>query len=197
MLPLVLGITAFALYLIYDINSCLWKRKWMRTLFAFGSFLLVLATAIDVACAVRAQGFCGWLDALLLGISLLFAAGLVYSLFFAIPFDETYTRQTDGRAVCRCGVYAMCRHPGILFFFGMYLFAGLAAMPFALLLEHGMIFSVLNLGYAWFQDRRTFPQTFCDYHDYQTKVPFLIPTTASLSRACRTLRQPVDEEVEL
>ena len=132
-----------------------------------------------------------------MAISLLFAAGLVYSLFFAIPFDETYARQSSGRRVCRRGVYALCRHPGILFFFGMYLFLGLAALPSPGLLARGMFFSALDLGYAWFQDRQTFPKTFCDYPDYRNNVPFLIPTKASFAEACRTLRQPVDEEVAL
>ena len=197
MLSLVLGITAFALYLVYDLNSFLWQRKWMRTLFAAGSLLLVSATALAVYTAVKAHGFGGWTDGLLVALSLLFAAGLAYSLFFAIPFDETYARQSTGRVVCRRGVYAMCRHPGILFFFGMYLCAGLAALPAPALLMNGMIFSALNLAYAWFQDCVTFPKTFCDYHDYQKSVPFLIPTKASLEKARSTLRQPVDEEVEL
>ena len=44
-------------------------------------------------------------------------AALIYTLFFALPFDETYAKQNNGRYVCDRGVYALCRHPGILCFF--------------------------------------------------------------------------------
>ena len=42
-------------------------------------------------------------------------------------------------------------------------------------LLEGLFFSLLNLGYAWYQDRYIFPEEFCDYRDYQNAVPFLIP----------------------
>ena len=62
----------------------------------------------------------------------------------------------------------------------------IAALP-GPLLGHVMVFSLLNLCYAWFQDRITFPKTFCDYEAYRSYVPFLIPTPASIRRAKNTL----------
>ena len=49
-----------------------------------------------------------------------------------------------------------------------------------------MLFSLLNLAYAWFQDRITFPRTFCDYETYRERVPFLIPTGNSIRLARQT-----------
>ena len=51
------------------------------------------------------------------------------------------------------------------------------------LLAHGMVFSALNLIYALFQDRITFPKIFSDYHIYRTRVPFLLPTSNSVRLA--------------
>ena len=78
----------------------------------------------------------------------------------------------------------------------MYLFLGLAALPAPGLLARGMLFSGLNLGYAFFQDRFTFPRTFSDYSAYQRRIPFLIPTKASILLAYSTLFRTNDEEAD-
>ena len=74
-----------------------------------------------------------------------------------------------------------------------YLLLGLAALPTDMI-GRCLLFSGLNLAYAWFQDRITFPKTFCDYSDYQKQVPFLIPTKASISMARETLFSHRNEE---
>jgi hypothetical protein len=55
----------------------------------------------------------------------------------------------------------------------VYLLWGAAALPAGMLIN-SLLFSLLNLGYAWFQDRVTFPRTFCDYEEYRKKIPFLL-----------------------
>ena len=193
MLSLYLGTTAFVLYLLYDINSFFWQRRIPRLFFMTGTLLLGSATVLDLITAWRSGFFAGIGDILLLAGSILFFAALIYSLFFALPFKETYTDQQTGNRVYDRGVYALCRHPGILFFFGMYLFAGFAALPGPMLI-HNLVFSFLNLAYAWFQDRVTFPRTFCDYPDYRKRVPFLIPTCESIRTAFYTMSHDNDEE---
>lgn len=193
MFSLYLGIAAFALYLIYDINSFTWQRKSLHACFLLGTCLLGIATGLDLWQVWQEGAFSGPADAALLAAAFLCFAALIYSLFFALPFQQTYTEQTTGNRVYRRGVYALCRHPGILCFFGMYLLLGIAALPSAMLLRC-LTFSFLNLAYAWFQDRVTFPKTFCDYSDYQTQVPFLIPTRASIAMAYKTLLSAHDEE---
>ena len=188
-----LGITAFGLYLVYDINSFKWQRRGPQSFFFLGTCLLGIATALDLVSAWRSGGFSGAADGILLTGALLFFAALIYSLFFALPFKETYAEQTDGRRVYSGGVYALCRHPGILCFFGAYLMLGLAALPTRMIIRC-LLFSILNLAYAWFQDRITFPKTFCDYDTYKKKVPFLIPTKNSVSMAYKTLFSAHDEE---
>lgn len=178
MIALLLGITGFILCFLYDINSFTLRSRVLHSTFGIGTALIAVATVLDLRTAWKADAFSGFPDLLLLLLGAACFAALIYCLFFALPFHETYAEQTGGRCVYDRGVYALCRHPGILCFFGMFLFAGIAALPGPLLM-HGCVFSLLNLVYALFQDRITFPKTFFDYHTYRKRVPFLIPTRDS------------------
>ena len=190
MLSLVLGLTAFALYFIYDINSITRQYRPLHYFFAIGSLLLAAATVLDIVAALKNGAIAGLMDYVLLTGAVLCFGALIYCLFFALPFQETYADDSKLRPVYSGGVYGRCRHPGILCFFGMELLLGLAALPTGMLVR-GMIFSALNLTYAYFQDKVSFPETFCDYRDYQQKVPFLIP------RIGKALLQAEKEEVEV
>ena len=188
-----MAFAGFSLYLLYDIDSFtpLWKP--LRWGFAVGTLLIAAATVMQLYAALSEEAFCGVGDILLLLAGVLALAALVYCLFFALPFDATYANPEQGRWTYTFGVYALCRHPGILCFFAMFLFWGLAALPTDFL-WFGMSLSLLNLGYALFQDRVTFPKTFCDYYDYREKVPFLFPTAASFLRAVKTWGYPYEKE---
>ena len=193
MYSLLLGMLGFLLFFLYDVNSFTWRSRLLHKSFALGVTLLAAATVLDLAAALRMGAFSGLKDLILLVAGALCLAALVYCLFFALPFAETY-QDTDGPpAVCDRGVYALCRHPGVLCMLGMYLFWGLGALP-ATMLRNGLIFSGFNTVYVCFQDRMTFPRTFPDYPDYQKNVPFLLPTGASIRAAWRTRRRSAEEE---
>lgn len=196
MFALILGAIGFGLFLLYDMNSYAWQYRLLRFGFLIGTILIAIATLIQCIIAGRSGAFAGTADLILVALSILSLAAMIYCLFFALPFQETYTNPANGRKTYTFGVYALCRHPGVLCFFAMYLFLGLAALP-AELMGHGMLFSVLNIGYAWFQDRVTFPKTFCDYEAYRKKAPFLIPTKKSIRRALQTWGYPYEKEEEL
>ena len=51
----------------------------------------------------------------------LFLCLLIYTLFFALPFEETYCEENKLRAAYTEGMYGLCRHPGVLWFAGAYL----------------------------------------------------------------------------
>ena len=182
---MLLGGAAFALFFLYDANSVLWKRPLLRAGFPVGCLLLAAAVAWDTLSAWPA----GPVTArLVLGLALA-AAGLgllVYTLFFAIPFDETYRDAANRRRpVCDRGMYALCRHPGVL-----WLFWALASLALACgsppMLGRALGLSCLNLFYVVFQDLWTFPRTFSDYARYRATTPFLLPTPTSVRRAWRT-----------
>ena len=185
MTVLLLGTAGFGLYLLYDINSITIDCRPLRLGFLLGSLLIGGGTLWQLAAAFRAGYISGLGDLGLLALGLAAFGALIYCLFFALPFQETYTAPENGRPAYTGGAYALCRHPGVLCFFAMYLFWGLAARPSDLLWV-GMTFSVLNGLYAWFQDRVTFPKTFCNYETYRAKAPFLLPNPASIRRAKAT-----------
>ena len=187
-LPLILGIAGFVLFFLYDINSITTNYRIPKTFFFTGSILIVSATVLCLIRAFRLKAFSEVSDIPLLLLGLLSFAALIHSLFFALPFEDTYVSQNNSRRVYDKGVYALCRHPGVLFFFASYLFIGLAALPSPLLVC-GMVFSFLNFLYVCFQDLVTFPRTFIDYRDYKNNVPFMIPTLHSFRRMCETRRR--------
>ena len=92
---------------------------------------LGVATVLDLYASWKAGCFSGLGDILLLAGAALAFAALIYCLFFALPFEQTYADQDSGSRVCRSGVYALCRHPGVLCFAVMYLLLGLAALLLA------------------------------------------------------------------
>lgn len=192
MLALILGILGFVLYFVYDINSYTRRSKLLSFAFWAGTVLIVVSTILQCIEAIKIKAFSGVFDILFLLLGLIMFAALIYCLFFALPFQETYTSPFDVKKTYTYGAYAICRHPGVICFFLMYLFLGLAALPTKLLIN-GMIFSVLNVFYAWFQDKVTFQKTFFDYEDYTKQVPFLIPTRQSVTRAAKTWGNRKDE----
>lgn len=178
----IVGAAGFVLYLVYDINSFTLQKKLLHHSFTLGTLLIAAATAWDLAKSWY-TGSSDKLNLLWLLPAVLCLGALIYCLFFALPFESTYMEQSDQHKVCDQGVYALCRHPGIWCFFAAYLFLGLSMLPNRTMLVHGMLYSGLNLIYAWFQDRVTFPKTFIDYDEYRRAVPFLIPNRESACKA--------------
>ena len=117
-----------------------------------------------------------------------FLALLIYTLFFALPFEETYCEDNKLRAAYTEGMYGVCRHPGVLWFAGAYLcmwgmFGGWKQGIYFLL----MIF--WNYLYIIFQDLWTFPQTFFNYREYQKTTPFLMPNRDSIKKCLYSIRK--------
>ena len=168
---LLIGSVGFLLFFIYDWSRIFWKKKGVQFFFLLGC-LCQAAAGAGLLILVWVRRPVGWLFFLLLAVA--FLAALIYTLFFALPFDSTYCQEADGHKVCRSGVYGWCRHPGIWWFFGCFFSLGLGTGEFDGVLC-GLILSFLNLMYAWYQDRIIFPREFLDYGEYRKEVPFLLP----------------------
>ena len=183
MLMMGLGCFAFFCYFLYDYNSVRKIAGWMRVLFGAGSFFLAAATAV-LFWKNRTELFQTSADGIWMAAGVLFLCLLVYTLFFALPFEATYVEESRYREAYTEGIYALCRHPGVLWFGGFYLCA--AALWKS---QEGVLFSVtvvlLNVLYAAFQDRYSFPRTFSNYEEYKKKTPFLIPGRESIRSALR------------
>ncbi len=185
-----IGVLAFLLFIVYDINEVRWQKRWVHGLFFTGFALLALAT-IGLAGQAIGSGLPAWPRRIAgLVLAVVFLGLLLYTLFGALPFAQAYQQcgRRDKPSVCRSGVYALCRHPGVLWFAGFY--GGLwLALGGRNLLAAAIIYSGLNGLYVLFQDRWTFRQTFADYASYQQSTPFLLPNRQSIRQCLATLHQ--------
>jgi len=179
------GLLGFILFFIYDYNSYHWRRDWGKWFFSIGNGCVALATVLMVYEQLHYVN--NHPAQLLIGIAMAigFFTLLMYTLFFALPFELTYVEQKDGLPVVNSGVYALCRHPGFLWFFGAYSALALV-FPTVPMLLFSVLLTGLNLLYIIYQDIVVFPQTISGYDAYKNKTPFLVPTSVSI-KACFSL----------
>lgn len=154
-------------------------------MFPLGGLALTVVTVNFVHMQVVKKESMEIIQWLFLLITVFFAFLLIYTLFFAIPFDASYSAKklsadvSGQRLVCRSGVYALCRHPGVLWMAGMYFFLWVAIGGTQLCWLF-VSTTICNFTYVIFQDVWTFPKLFTDYENYRKEVPFLIPTKDSI-----------------
>ena len=190
-MEIVFGILAFILFILYDLEQARFLPQQLHKLtqffFVIGFLLLLVSTAVAVWHG--APNFSEWtiLQTIFLVMSVLFFLLLIYTLFFALPFEETYVTQKGCKTYDR-GMYALCRHPGVLWFTGCYLFLWMTFGGKELLLL-AMINCLLNFLYVVLQDGVTFPRVFIDYNIYKQRVPFLIPTVKSIQICIQTWKK--------
>lgn len=181
MVYLSIGVVGFVLYYLYDVNSIIWKVQYLHFTFIIGTVLQVVATLGLLVQSASQFNF----NPLWIITGCYNLAMLIYSLFFALPFEETYIKENSERKVYRKGVYSLCRHPGVLFYLGTYLsIALLYNTPIVSLTV--AIWSSLNLLYIVIQDYWTFPHTFIDYESYKIETPFLVPSRKSLRKCIKS-----------
>ncbi len=179
MLEIVLGLAAFALLCLYDYAKMKKFTKGISLLFFAAVLMLVIATARLTDFSRIFSAGSPWFRQVFFGISLLFYAGMVYALFFALPFSKTYGACSGENDVVNTGVYALCRHPGVPFLILGYIFLWLAAGGTELLIAT-VTFSLCDIVHVTIQDRFFFPHTLKGYEQYQKITPFLFPTKKSI-----------------
>lgn len=176
-----LAVLAYALFFAYDWRI-VGRRGGLGTaaLFGVGCALVAAATLIMLATQLPA----GPRDAIALvslAAALVFAALMAKALFFSLPKD-TYTAPEQPQRVYAEGMYALCRHPGVLWY--CLAFAALAlALRTPVALVACCVLCLGNLAYMMLQDAWSFPRTFVDYAEYKQRVPLFFPTRASIRAA--------------
>lgn len=184
------GIIAFLMLYIYDFNLIYFKNKFLKSFFLIGMLVIVLTTLANIIIYFPKH----WDVKMFIYsfFSLLSLCGLVYTLFFALEFDEAYQNDNCNQICTKTGVYALCRHPGVLWMLLMYLFLYLAFRDDALLF---MVigYNTMNIIYVILQDMIIFPQQFIDYTEYKETVPFLVPTIKSIRACVKTIGEGQDE----
>ena len=171
-MEIVVGLIAFLLYFIYDYNTIHKNNRFIKSFFLIGTLLLIGSTVYTTIKYFENSNM-----HLILGCSILgglFLGLLVYTLFFAIPFNETYIKDSKERLAYTKGVYSICRHPGMVWFLGLYLSLwGLTYNLYAGIFY--MLMVVLDFIYIIYQDLYIFPNTFCNYDDYVLTTLFVLP----------------------
>lgn len=188
MTAVIIGSIGFLCCFLYDHNSIRLKKSFLHPFFSIGCFLIAVSTGLVIRNCWPRRGSSFFISAVFLAAALLFLGLLIYTLFFALPFDETYVKENHERLAYTGGVYALCRHPGVLWFAGFYfclagfLGSGKAMGAFGVLI-------VWNILYIFCQDRIVFPETFSNYGAYQQTTPFLIPDRNSTAACIKTWRK--------
>ena len=106
MQQIILGSAGFLLYFIYDINSVRKQNRLLQKFFAAGTILVVLSLFMELWFA---WGQCSHRIGRMIGFgigAMCFLALLIYTLFFALPFEQTYCEENRLRAAYTEGVYA-------------------------------------------------------------------------------------------
>ena len=177
----IIVIVSFLLMALSDALKMRGRDKAGKGLFAAG-FLLLAASMILSAVTGKRFHVSPPLRVLLITLAALGAWGEYSSLFGALPVKETYIGTDPAQKLVDSGLYAMCRHPGAIFFPLMSVCAALGLGSVSLLIN-GLLASLLNLLYVVFQDQVVFPSTIPGYNSYRHRVPFLFPTSQSIARA--------------
>ena len=126
-----------------------------------------------------------WRAAAAVGAVLSLAVEIV-ALVVDVPVGDAYGGPGQQRPVSVRGLYAACRHPGVLAFFPLSLFLWLAwGLPWTC----ALLFSLLDLGLAVFEDILIFPTVLRGYPEYRKQTPFIWPRPSGLARCLADYRQ--------
>lgn len=186
MIFIVIGCLAFIFLYIFDMNKIFFIHRLINFSFAIGVILIAVATigiflgGFEKFHLSRPLQLVFWLFSI---CSLLL---LFYSLFIALPFRQTYMEGEQRNTIVEKGVYALCRHPGVIWFFFFYLFLWLAT-GIKFMMWAGIIWTVMDILHVYIQDRWLFPKNLQGYEFYKQKVPFLIPNLKSTKQCFITL----------
>lgn len=187
MIVFAVALISYALLFLSDIADKKYHRKGLLapTLFILGS----LGIIISFLYLLFSSSFKGTLHispgAML--FFLIFLWLLLYTLFPALTHGDTSTAEIGKLPLVSTGVYALCRHPGVLWMTGccICLFIICPTEKMGIL---AFLVAFFDLIYVWWQDIFIFPYTISHYNIYKSSVPFLIPSASSVVRCLNTLR---------
>lgn len=164
------------------------KRRCAGLLFLTGCAMLIFATLrlLLETGVKRTGGVCGVFTVMAFASVLL----LLYSVFWAVRPGpkERMACPADKQPLISRGMYALCRHPGVLWLGAFYGFMAIARGSLSWLLAF-LLFTGGDTLYVLYQDRRIFPHTIDHYAEYQKHTPFLIPTASSMKEALAAFGQ--------
>lgn len=180
MTGLLVGVLAFGIASLVDV-AALRSWRWAKPPILVVCTLLFGFAIFDVS--FRTPQFVLPFPAWLAGLVLLPLAGLlfIYSEFVEIPL-AIYWQANSTPRLLNTGTYALCRHPGALWF-GLLLASLILVSRSIKLLVAAPIWLAIEILWVWGQDRYLFPRLITGYRDYQRETPMLWPSRRSV-KAC-------------
>jgi len=180
MIYIAVGIFGFIVVHLFDIVSlkripsgakpCVWTVG--SGLLAYSLIMLCLQSN-----ALPLPIWSTWLGWGLLTLSLFL---LIYSLFINLPFRKTYIATGVGDKLVTTGLYALIRHPGVIWFL-LFMLSLILVSKSSLLLIATPIFILLDVVLVVVQDKFFFIRMFDGYKQYQRETPMLVPNRQSVN----------------
>lgn len=181
-----LGAVSFVFFYLFDVFNIKGKSL-LKVSFAIIGLITFIYSSYKIAFLGSNVSFhkgIRLISALLFLISLFL---LFYSLFLELPFKKTYGGKDYNNGLITTGTYALCRHPGVLWFFFMFIFLFFYTGS-TLLLMAGLIWTSLDVLYVYLQEKYFFQDMFKDYKKYKKTTPMLIPNLESIKRCFKTIK---------
>lgn len=185
---LVIGCLSFIPLFAYDALKLKKSSKYIALLFLLGACMLLISTILLLRNAYALYRPGNWVFIVL---SVFFFLLEVYSLFIELSIVAAYI-QTEANQVVDTGTYALCRHPGVLWFGLMYLFLALA-FPSVEFFLCALCYTAMDIAYVIFEEKFIFSKRIHGYRDYMKSTPLLIPNKKSFERCLNTLNKRVKE----
>lgn len=185
MVFIAIGCAAFIFLYIFDLNKIFSVHRVLNLCFAIGITLLTFSTLgillsdLESIKEITPAQIVYWV------LAVVFLILLLYSLFFALPFVDTYVNGEEENIVIDTGVYAFCRHPGVIWFIFLFFFLWLAS-GLEMMFWAGLVWTAMDILHVYVQDRWLFPKCLVNYESYKRQTPFLIPNIGSIKKCIST-----------
>ena len=186
MIYITIGCLGFLIIHLFDIVSLKRLPGAKPPTWALGCSLLVYALVMICLQADKLPLplWVSWPGWVLLSISFLL---LVYSLFINLPFRKTYIATGVGDKLVKSGLYALVRHPGVIWL-TLVLLSLILISRSSLLMIAAPIFILLDIALVIAQDRFFFGRMFHGYDSYRQETPMLVPNRQSLNAFIDSLK---------
>lgn len=187
MLYIIIGAIGFVVVHLFDLVALKRIPRLKPVIWCIGSGLLIYSLVMICRYPVKIvlPAWSTWLGWGMLAVS---ASLLIHSLFISLPFRKTYVDTGVGDKLVKTGLYALVRHPGIMWF-PLFMLSLIPISRSSLLLIAAPTFIALDIVLVVIQDRLIFGRMFHGYDSYRRETPMLLPNRKSLGAFLRSLRQ--------
>jgi protein-S-isoprenylcysteine O-methyltransferase Ste14 len=187
MLYIIIGAVGFVVVHLFDLVALKRIPRLKPIIWCIGSGLLIYSLVMICRYPVKIElpDWSVWLGWGVLTVSLFL---LIHSLFVSLPFRKTYVDTGVGDKLVKTGLYALVRHPGIMWF-PLFMLSLIPISRSSLLLIAAPLFIALDIVLVVIQDKFIFGRMFHGYDSYRRETPMLLPNKKSFSAFLRSFRQ--------